>query len=215
MCVSANSGPVWSGATPNCTGGVQPSQYPTSKNQLSGNSYDASGNQTTVNGNALTFDAENRLITVLESRGASETLAYDAAGRRVIKNQPSGTTVYVYDAFGQMAAGFKNTSAQSPACLTCYLGGDQEFFGSTRLVMDSTGAVVHRHDYLPFGEEIPGNGAGRNSQWGSTTNVRSDLPGRRLIQETGPKIIQCAVLCSGAGEVHKECGSGKCRGEFI
>lgn len=33
--------------------------------------------------------------------------------------------------------------------------------GSTRLITDATGAVVSRHDYFPFGEEIPDNLGGR------------------------------------------------------
>ena len=35
---------------------------------------------------------------------------------------------------------------------TCFLSTDH--LGSTRALTDSTGTVVERHDYLPFGEEI-------------------------------------------------------------
>src|SRR5690348_8930533 len=55
------------------------------------------------------------------------------------------------------------------ACQTCYLVADH--LGSTRLVMDEAGTVIGRHDYLPFGEEIPGGLAGRSSQWGATNDI--------------------------------------------
>jgi YD repeat-containing protein len=35
--------------------------------------------------------------------GAMENYSYDGAGQRVEKSGPGGTTVYVYDAFGQLA----------------------------------------------------------------------------------------------------------------
>ena len=52
---------------------------------------------------------------------------------------------------------------------TCYLTWDH--LGTPRLVTDQNGNVVARHDYLPFGEEISGNTAGRTSQWGQRAIV--------------------------------------------
>jgi RHS repeat-associated protein len=40
-----------------------------------------------------------------------------------------------------------------------------------RLVTDQNGNVVGRHDFLPFGEEVPANTASRNSQWGAQTDT--------------------------------------------
>ena len=47
-------------------------------------SYDAAGNQTTVNGNALAYDAENRIKSLATVTG-SETVLYDGLGQRVEK----------------------------------------------------------------------------------------------------------------------------------
>ena len=45
--------------------------------------------------------------------------------------------------------------------------------GSTRLVTDQTGEVVSRHDYLPFGEEIPAQlGRGSMGGYGATDELR-------------------------------------------
>ena len=76
----------------------------TANNQIFGSSYDAAGNQTNVNGSAQTYDAENRQATVAYG-GATENYVYDGDGRRVSKFLTGGSsTVFVYDAAGQMAA---------------------------------------------------------------------------------------------------------------
>jgi hypothetical protein len=59
----------------------------------------------------------------------------------------------VYDAFENLAAEWGTVA--SAACTTCYLSYDH--LGSVRLVTDQNANVVTRHDYLPFGEEIPAN----------------------------------------------------------
>ncbi len=63
-------------------------------------------------------------------------------------------------------AGPDSASAGALDCETCYLTWDH--LGSTRLVTDAAGNVVARHDFLPFGEEIPSGYAGRDEQWGAT-----------------------------------------------
>jgi RHS repeat-associated protein len=155
-------------------------------NQISGSSYDAAGNQQAINGNNAAYDAENRLVSVSETPafgGATATFAYDAVGRRVEKTLPSGTTVYVYDVAGKLAAEY-TTSTQSSACSTCYLTRDH--LGSVRLVTDNSGGVIGRHDYLPFGEEVPANTAGRNGSWGAQTDsVEPKFTGQTRDSETG------------------------------
>ena len=44
---------------------------------------------------------------------------------------------------------------------TTYITADH--LGSTRVVTNSVGNVIARHDYLPFGEEIPADRGGRNA----------------------------------------------------
>ncbi len=87
-----------------------------------------------------------------------------------------------YDAFGELAAEY-STTGQTPPCTTCYLSTDH--LGSIRLVTDASTNVVARHDFLPFGEEIPANTAGRNGQWGSTTDTEQKFTGQIRDNESG------------------------------
>ena len=147
--------------------------------------YDSAGNQGIVNGNALSYDAENRLLAVSESLsmgGGFTSYLYDGDGRRVGKFDSSGNhTNYVYDAQGLLVAEY-GTTAQAP-CATCYLSWDQ--IGSTRLVTDQNGQVVARHDYLPFGEELE-SVTGRGSD-GTNPNdtIRQKFTGKEHDQESG------------------------------
>jgi len=128
---------------------------------------------------------------------------YDGSGRRVQKlTCPSGTstcaaavatgvTNYVYDASGNMAAEYL-VSGTPPAnlCTTCYLSVDH--LGSTRAITDGTsGAVVERHDYLPYGEDIYATTGGRNTDTlkylagSDQMNVRQRFTGKERDAETG------------------------------
>ncbi|KAG9581142.1 hypothetical protein KCV01_g15478, partial [Aureobasidium melanogenum] len=60
--------------------------------------YDARGNTTAKDNQAMNFDLANRL-TSIPGKG---TYTYDAAGRRVKKVTPQGTTYYAYNAAGQL-----------------------------------------------------------------------------------------------------------------
>jgi RHS repeat-associated protein len=88
----------------------------------------------------------------------------------------------VYDALGQLAAEY-STAANSSPCATCYLSYDH--LGSVLMVTDQNAGVVARHDYLPFGEEIPGGSAGRNSQWSAGDAVSQRFTGKERDQESG------------------------------
>jgi RHS repeat-associated protein len=155
------------------------SQY-NANNQRSdlGQGYDAAGNQTSMNPQiTLTYDAENR-----QTAAGGYTYAYDGDGRRVMKVGGGVTTVFVYDAMGELAAEYSN-AANTSSCLTCYLSYDH--LGTTRLVTNASGQVVSRHDYLPFGEEIPGGVGGRDSTWGSSADfVNQKFTGKERDPET-------------------------------
>jgi RHS repeat-associated protein len=74
------------------------------------------------------------------------------------------------------------TSSSSP-CATCYLSTDH--LGTVRLVTDANADVVGRHDYLPFGDEIPAGVAGRSSQFGPyVDNVNQKFTGQYRDSET-------------------------------
>jgi len=163
LWVPSESGQPWSGSTPTTN------VYNSGTNRDGRWSYDGAGNLLSVNGNTATYDAENRERSLSNTNNGLETLSYDALGERLQKSNSAGTTVYVYDALGQLAAeyvggswsrdyifdGAGNLIATENAaglCTTCYFAYDH--LGSMRLVMDQNGNVVGRHDYLPFGEEI-------------------------------------------------------------
>ncbi len=144
-------------------------------NQINGSvTYDAAGNQTVVSGNisvgdSALYDAENQLVQTAESPslgGAVEPYFYDGEGRRVEKIEPGNViVVYVYDATGLLAAEYTNLPSYSSPCVTpCYLTHDH--LGSLRMVTDQASNLIARHDYLPFGEEVPGGSFGRSSKFG-------------------------------------------------
>ncbi len=178
--VTANNGVPRAGNTPT-------SNVYNANNRISGASYDAGGNQLAVNGDTLAYDAENRQVAATDPPalgGATETCAYDGGGPRVLKSGPGGSTIYAYDGFGHLAAEY-STAAVTLSCQTCYLSSDH--LGDVRMVTDQNANVVARHDYLPFGEEIAANYAGRTSNlhFGASDNVSQKFTGKERDSETG------------------------------
>src|SRR5690606_8470604 len=92
--------------------------------------------------------------------GSQTTYAYDGEGRRVKKTTGTTSTWFVYNAMGELAAEYLATPP-SGAAVTHFVTTDH--LGSTRLVTDGSGNVVSRHDYLPFGEEMPSGYGGRTT----------------------------------------------------
>jgi RHS repeat-associated protein len=131
-----------------------------SQNQLTrqGAQYADRGNQTAIGLYTFTYDGESRMQTSQLNSGTT-TYSYDADGRRVMKQSPTGTTTYVYDAFGDVAAEYG--AASTGPCITCYVSVDHLL--STRALTDSSGNVVERHDYMPFGDELFAGTGGRTA----------------------------------------------------
>jgi YD repeat-containing protein len=140
--------------------------YTLSNNRCQDLGYDAAGNVDSYGGRGLDYDAENRQKELTEAGGSPVfTYHYDGEGRRVKKVTNEGTTVYVYDASGSLAAEYTDyTPPNQPDCTTCYLTADH--LGSTRVVTDENGVVKSRHDYFPFGGEIPAGYGNRTSVTG-------------------------------------------------
>jgi hypothetical protein len=88
---------------------------------------------------------------------------YDCERRRVTRSDSTGTTTFVYDAGGQLAAEY---GAPGSATGTTYLTDDQ--LGSTRVVTDAGGGIVSRRDYL-LGLSPPISRAGLD--WKSMVSV--------------------------------------------
>ena len=164
---SQNTGGPISGGTP------QSNIFNASTNRRSDLAYDNAGNQKVVNGAQATYDAENRQISTIEPPALGSVVQnyiYDGNGKLVEKTSGSSVTVYVYDAMGVLQAEYTNASSINSPCLTpCYLGHD--YLGSLRLVTDRYANIVGRHDYIPYGEEIPAGTAGRTTQWGATKDT--------------------------------------------
>jgi RHS repeat-associated protein len=153
--VSNSFGYTLSSLTPQSQGA-----FNAANNRLFASVYDGAGNQITDSqSRTFTYDAENRQTTF---NGTTGQYFYDGDGRRVKKTDNSGTTVFVYNAGGQLIAEY-HSDPVPPAPGgggTSYLTTDH--LGSTRVVTKSDGTVKARYDYLPFGEEL-GAGVGQRT----------------------------------------------------
>jgi RHS repeat-associated protein len=195
MWTSVNGGvPTWS---------MMPtSNVFNSANQITGESYDGAGNQTAIGPYTLQYDAENRLIQASQpasAGGGQVQYGYDAEGKRITKSFLSGpSTVYVYDVFGNLAAEYSSAPlTTAPACGTCYLSTDH--LGSTRLVTGENGSVMARHDYLPFGEEIPSGYANRGADWAADDSVKQKFTAKERDTETGLDYFNARYMSSAQG----------------
>jgi uncharacterized protein RhaS with RHS repeats len=85
-------------------------------------------------------------MAVIGNPSTATTYNYDGEGRRVQKITTSGTTNYVYDAMGHLAAEYGGSSTSAGRV---YLSVDA--LGSTRLVTDASGnpTTVARSRLLP------------------------------------------------------------------
>jgi RHS repeat-associated protein len=127
-------------------------------------SYDANGNVTTdESGNTYAWDALNRLITITYSGGATSNFAYDGLSRRVsIIEKNSGGTVtstknYLWigseiaeerDASNTVTKRFFSQGEQQSGTNYYYT---RDHLGSVREMCSSTGSIVARYGYDPYG----------------------------------------------------------------
>ena len=94
----------------------------------------------------------------------------------------NGTTVFVYNAGGQLIAEYTGTPSNGG---TSYLTSDH--LGNTRVVTKADGTVKARYDYLPFGEEIPSTVGTRGSVggYGSADGTRQKFTQKERDSESG------------------------------
>jgi RHS repeat-associated protein len=138
---------------------------PTTNRFTSGLTYDDAGNVTTdsrFRQRAFQYNANDRQKQSSNTDGTNPVASvYDGAGHRVAtKVNGVLTNVCVYDAAGDLVAEYSGSVSYAG---TSYVMGDHQ--GSTRVVM-SGNTVVSRHDYLPFGEDIPGTVGMRSTSQG-------------------------------------------------
>jgi RHS repeat-associated protein len=154
-----------------------------STNRFTNFTYDAAGNvRTDHTGNTFSYDAESKQITSSVA-GAQASYSYDGDGRRVKRVVSGVATIFVYNARGQQIAEYGGAaSGESGAS---YLTTDH--LGSTRVVTNESGGVRARHDYLPFGEEIPANVGGRQNVAGyaATDGTRQRFTSKERDTESG------------------------------
>jgi RHS repeat-associated protein len=116
----------------------------------------------------------------------------------VVYDTPMSTSIYVYNAQGQMVAEY-TTPAPSASGGTRYLIADH--LGSTRVVTDATGDVISRHDYLPFGETIPTGIGGRTTAMGyeQPDGINQKFTGKERDSESGLDYFEARYFGSSLG----------------
>jgi RHS repeat-associated protein len=113
--------------------------------------YDSAGNATAdAQGRAFIFDGENKQIEVKENNISLGKYYYDGDGKRVRKETAAETTIFVYDIAEKLVGEYSTQLNAEPQ--VAYLTSDS--LGSPRINTNAGGAVIARHDYYPFGEEI-------------------------------------------------------------
>jgi len=195
-------------------GGIQSLYFSTSNNRISGWGYDAAGNLLNDTVHSYTYDAENKISKV----DNVTAYVYDGAGHRV-KKLVGENTRFVYGIGGELAAEFDGTTGSlkkeyvyggatlvtiEPTAVnsngTQYTTSDN--LGSPRVITNSSGAVVSRHDYVPFGEEIFAGTGGRTAAMGfsgSGDGNRKKFTGYERDTETGLDVAQARYFSSTQG----------------
>lgn len=165
--------------TPQSANATDFSAFDQTKNQIKstlGFQYDSAGNQTgdpNTGPNNIVYDAENRQVSY--TRSSATGYGYDGEGHRVTKTTGGATTVFVYNIAGQLIAEYGGTATNVG---TSYLTADS--LDSTRVVTDKNQGMIARHDYIPFGEELP---AGMGSRTVALGYVTTDDTSQRFTQK--------------------------------
>jgi RHS repeat-associated protein len=168
------------GTTPIPPGGSNPSiSSATNRINAANYSYDEAGNLTAEPGKSYVYNADNKQVIFSTSIAK---YFYDGDGRRVKKEEGSVVTVYVYNASGQMVAEYTTADVVQVGGRK-YLTPDH--LGSTRVTTDGVGAVVARHDYKSFGEEVTGSAMSRSSEYGANDRVRQKFTSKERDAESG------------------------------
>lgn len=154
----------------------------------SGVTYDNAGNVTVdskFRNLAFEYDANNRQKQSSALDGSNAVVSvYDAGGQRVA-TQVNGqlTNVLVYDASGKLIAEYGSAPPESSG--TQFLTNDHQ--GSPRAITTAAGTVVSRHDYAPFGEDLPAGIGMRSggSGYSQPDGVRQKYAGMEKDDVTG------------------------------
>jgi RHS repeat-associated protein len=135
--------------------------------------YDYDGDETTVNGQAASYDWENRLTSL----GSGTSYLYDADGDRVAATTSGTTTDYLVDTTVGFPSVVEEHSGSGSLLARYALGDDllrmdrsgvasyyvEDGLGSTRALTSSAGAVTDTYTYDAYGEQVSGTGSTVNA----------------------------------------------------
>ena len=120
-------------------------------------SYDANGNMLTGAGRILTWNEENKPLTIVQG-GTTTTFVYDGDGGRAKKIVGTTTTRYIsklYECDNTNCSRFIWAGNTRIATIAVNTGATQywhgDHLGSSSVITDSTGAKVQTVTYYPFG----------------------------------------------------------------
>ena len=163
-----------------------------------GYEYDSAGNVTKdATDKRFIYDAENKQ-TSFGTNGSSTnggSYFYDGDGKRVKKIVGAETTIFVYNASGQLVAEYSTTAVQNPQI--SYLTSDT--LGSPRINTNASGQVTARHDYMPFGEEIIGLGNRQSTNGYQSDDIRQKFTSYERDNETELDFAQARYFNYGHG----------------
>jgi RHS repeat-associated protein len=138
--------------------------------------YDNNGNLTTdpTTGNTYVYDAWNRLVAVKNGSNMLTSYTYDALNHRITES-PSGTrrdlyyndqwqvieervngqaqTQYVWDPLASDTLVERDSNPDSNGTLTLRLYAQQDTNGNVTALIDTSGSVVERFVYDPYGQD--------------------------------------------------------------
>jgi RHS repeat-associated protein len=158
-----------------------PSYSYNSSNELTANSngsytYDANGNTLSdPSGKSYSWDFENRLTQAVVPGTGTVTFKYDPFGRRIYKQSPNATSIFVYDgvrlvetinASGSEVASYTEGPlideplAELRGSTTDYYEADG--LGSITSLSNSAGALANTYTYDSFGNTTASTGTLRN-----------------------------------------------------
>src|SRR5438876_8786139 len=172
----------------------------TNRITTSGYSYDASGNLINDGSHSYAFDGDSKVKSV----DSTTAYTYDGEGKRVRKLVGENTR-FIYGIGGELIGEYDGSSGNlkkeyvagggsmitiEPTAVnsngTEYATGDH--LASPRVITNSSGSGVSRHDYKPFGEELGAGVGGRTTGMGfsnSGDNNRKQYTGYERDAATG------------------------------
>ena len=148
----------WSPTYNSCTEATMGAVTANGNNQITGFSYDASGNTLGDGVYTYTWDGESQMKTA-----AGVTYAYDGDGRRAAK---VGSKLYWYGSGGEILA--ETDAAGNTLNEYVFFGGKrvavvpasgsvlyyaEDLLGSSRVIVQSNGTLCYDADFTPFGAE--------------------------------------------------------------